>query len=137
MGGRGTYSAGQSPKYTYETVGKIEDVKVLAPIDKAKALKLPEESHTAGNKYVLLDKDGVFHQYREYNSNHEVVLEIGYHHERALGKGDVLHIHVHGKPGIDNHNNPSTVKRKLTRTEYQKYKKLFKGVKIDEGKYFS
>ena len=44
---------------------------------------------------------------------------------------------VHGKPGIDNHNNPSTVKRKLTRTEYQKYNKLFKGVKIDEGKYFS
>ena len=129
MGGRGTYSAGQSPKYTYETVGKIGDVKVLAPIEKTKALKLPEESHTAGNKYV-------FHQYREYNSNHEVVLEIGYHHERVLGKGDVLHIHVHGKPGIDNHNNPSTVKRKLTLTEYQKYKKLFKGVKIDEGKYF-
>lgn len=137
MGGRGTYSAGQSPKYNYETVGKIGDVKILAPIDKAKAPKLPEESHTASNKYVLLDKDGVFHQYREYNSNHEVVLEIGYHHERALGKGDVLHIHVHGKPGIDNHNSPSTVKRKLTRTEYQKYKKLFKGVKIDEGKYFS
>ena len=34
MGGRGTYSAGQSPEYTYETVGKIGDVKVLAPIDK-------------------------------------------------------------------------------------------------------
>lgn len=77
MGGRGTYSAGQSPKYNYKTVGKIGDVKILAPIDKAKALKLPEESHTAGNKYVLLDKDGVFHQYREYNSNHEVALELG------------------------------------------------------------
>ena len=87
MGGRGTYSTGQSPKYTYETVEKIGDVKVLAPIDKAKSLKLPEESHTAGNKYMLLDKDGGFHQYREYNSNHEVVLEIGYHHERVLGKG--------------------------------------------------
>lgn len=137
MGGRGTYSVGQSPKYDYKTVGKIGDVKVLAPTDKAKALKLPEESHTAGNKYALLDKDGVFHQYREYNSNHEVVLEIGYHHERALGKEDVLHIHIHRKPGIDNHNSPSTVKRKLTRAEYQKYRKLFKGVKIDEGKYFS
>lgn len=26
----------------------------------------------------------------------EVVLEIGYQHEQTLGKGDVLHIHVHG-----------------------------------------
>ena len=147
MGGRGTYSAGQSPKYTYETVGKIGDVKVLAPIEKTKALKLPEidkkrsrrlpeESHSE-RAYIKLDDKGEFRQYREYNEKHELVLEIGYHHERVLGKGDVLHIHVHGKPGIDNHNNPSTVKRKLTRTEYQKYKKLFKGVKIDEGKYFS
>lgn len=81
-------------------------------------------------------KDNVFHQYREYNSNHEVVLEIGYHHEKSLGKGDVLHIHIHQKPGIDYHNDPTTEKRKLNRAEYQKYKKFFKGVSIDEGKYF-
>lgn len=93
--------------------------------------------HAAGGIAKILDKDGVFHQYREYNQNHEVVLEIGYHHEKALGKGDVLHIHVHQKPGIDYHNDPTTEKRKLTRAEYQKYQKFFKGISIDERKYFN
>lgn len=136
MGGRGTYSRGKRPEYAYETVGKIEGVKVLVPKDKEKALKLPEESHTASTQYILLDRDGVFHQYREYNENHEVVLEIGYHHEAGLGKGDVLHIHIHGKPGIENHGSVTTVKRKLTREEYERYKRYFKGVRINAGKYF-
>lgn len=136
MGGRGTYSNGFSPQYQYETVGKIEGVKVLQPKDKSKNLKLPEESHTAENAYVLLDRNGVFHQYREYNSNHEVVLEIGYHHEKSLGDGDVLHIHIHKLPGIDYHNDITTEKRKLTIAEYRHYKKFFKGVTVNEREYF-
>ena len=102
------------PSYTYESAGEIDGVKILRPIDKSKSYKLPEESHTAGNGYILLDKNGIFHQYREYDQNHKVILEIGYHQEKALGKGDVLHIHVHKKPGIDYHNDKSTEKRKLT-----------------------
>ena len=135
MGGRGTFASGNTVPYTYNTVGKIDGVKILKPMDSSKSLKLPEEAHSSSS-YVLLDKDNVFHQYREYNSNHEVVLEIGYHHEKSLGKGDVLHIHIHQKPGIDYHNDPTTEKRKLNHAEYQKYKKFFKGVSIDEGKYF-
>lgn len=136
MGGRGTYASGNNVAYSYETVDKIDGVKVLKPMDSSKSLKLPEESHSSSS-YVLLDNEGVFHQYRDYNSNHEVVLEIGYHHERALGKGDVLHIHIHQKPGIEYHNDKTTEKRLLTRDEYNKYKKFFKGVNIDEGKYFN
>lgn len=137
MGGRGTYADGNNVSYTYETVGMIDQVKVLQPIDKRKSYKLPEESHTAKNSYILLDKDGVFHQYREYDANHRVILEIGYHHEKELGKGDVLHIHIHQKPGIDFHNDPSTEKRKLTHQEYQRYRKFFKGVSINEREYFN
>lgn len=136
MGGRGTYSTGKSPAYQYEAVDNIDGVKILQPIDKGKSYKLPEESHTSGNRYVLLDKDGVFHQYREYDENHKVILEIGYHQEKELGKGDVLHIHIHRKAGIDFHNDESTEKRKLTREEYKKYKKFFKGVTINEREYF-
>ena len=136
MGGRGTYAAGRNVAYTYETVGKIDGVKILKPIDSSKSLKLPEEAHSSSS-YVLLDKDGVFHQYREYNANHEVVLEIGYHYEKSLGKGDVLHIHIYQKPGVEYHKDKTTEKRFLTRDEYKKYKKFFKGVKIDEGKYFN
>ena len=87
--------------------------------------------------YVLLNKDGVFHQYREYNTEHKVVIEIGYHNERALGKGNVLHIHIHQRPGVENHGASGTEKRLLTKTEYKKYKYLFKGVKINEREYFS
>lgn len=100
MGGRGTYSVGRQVAYAYQCVDKIDGVKVLKPMDSKKSLKLPEESHTSGNKYILLDKDGVFHQYREYDKNHKVVLEIGYHQEKGLGKGDVLHIHIHQKPEL-------------------------------------
>ena len=136
MGGRGTFAAGKNVAYTYETVDKIDGVKVLKPMDLTKSLKLPEEAHSSSS-YVLLDKDGVFHQYREYNVNHEVVLEIGYHHEKSLGHGDILHIHIHQKPGIDHHNDITTEKRKLNRSEYEKYKKYFKGVSIDERQYFN
>lgn len=135
MGGRGTFASGNQVAYTYNTVGYIDGVKILKPIDSSKSLKLPEEAHSSSS-YILLDKDNVFHQYREYNANHEVILEIGYHHEKSLGKGDILHIHIHQKPGIDNHNDSTTEKRKLNRAEYQKYKKFFKGIDIDEGKYF-
>ena len=129
MGGKGTYSTGKSPAYTFETVGFLGDVKVLRPIDQTKSLKLPEESHTPGNKYVLLDTDGVFHQYREYNDNHEVVLEIGYHHEKELGQGDVLHVHIHNKPGVENHSSATKYKIGPGDPYYEKYKHLFVGVK--------
>lgn len=125
MGGKGTYSLGKSPSYTYKTVGYIDGVKIINPIDETKALKLPEEMHSS-KSYVLLDKNGVFHQYREYDKNHEVVLEIGYHYEPKLGKGDVLHIHAHSKPGISNH--PPA--RLLTDTEKNKYKNFFIGVPL-------
>ncbi len=129
MGGRGTFASGKNVAYTYETVGKIADVKILEPINKTASLKLPEESHTAGNKYVLLDSDGVFHQYREYNSNHEVVFEIGYHYEPSLGKGDVLHVHIHSTPGVEGHKSAEKFMISPGHPIYEKYKKLFVGVK--------
>ena len=46
MGGRGTFAAGKQAAYTYETVGKVDGVKIINPIDKSKSLKLPEESHS-------------------------------------------------------------------------------------------
>ena len=52
MGGRGTFAAGKQVAYTYETVGKVDGVKIINPIDKSKSLKLPEESHSSVG-YVL------------------------------------------------------------------------------------
>lgn len=129
MGGRGTFAAGNNVKYQYKTVGFIDGIKIITPIDPTKALKLPEESHSSIG-YVLFDKNGVFHQYREYNEKHEIIMEIGYHHDNKLGKGDVLHVHIHTNPGIDGHKSAKT--KILTPSDpiYQKYHNLFKGVKL-------
>ena len=128
MGGRGTFAAGNSVAYTYKTVDTIDGFKILRPIDETKSLKLPEESHSSTG-YVLYDKDGVFHQYREYNSNHEVVMEIGYHYEKSLGSGDVLHVHEHNVPGVEHHNSATKYEIAPGNPIYEKYKRLFKGVK--------
>ncbi len=129
MGGRGTFASGNNVAYTYETIGKIGGIKIINPIDKTRMLKLPEESHSSSTGYVLYDKDGVFHQYREYNANHEVVLEIGYHHEKPLGKGDILHVHIYNTPGVEHHNTATKYVIGPGDQIYEKYKKLFKGVK--------
>lgn len=130
MGGRGTFAVGNNVAYTYETVGKIDDIKVIQPIDKTKSFKLPEESHTSGNSYVLLDKNGVFRQFRKYDMNHEVILEIGYHQEASLGKGKVLHVHVHELPGVEGHNSAKKYIIGPRDQYYERYKKLFKGVSL-------
>ena len=91
-------------------------MKIINPIDKSKSLKLPEESHSSVG-YVLYDKNDIFHQYREYNSNHEVV------------HGDILHVHVHNTPGVEHHGQADKFVIKPGHPLYENYKKLFKGVK--------
>ncbi len=127
MGGRGTFASGNNVAYTYKTVGKINDVKVLQPQNSNNALKLPEESHSS-MAYLLLDKNGVFRQYREYNDRHEVVLEIGYHNEPVLGQDKILHAHIHATPGIINHRSAQKIRLFPGDPLYEKYKHLFKGV---------
>lgn len=126
MGGRGSYSGGGNAPYTYKTVGKIEGIKVLQPNNPKNSLKIPEEAHSSSS-YILLDKNGVFHQMRIYNENHLPIFEIGYHFEKGMSKkGEhVFHVHEFSSPGIENRK-PA---RKITTQEYEKYKKYFKGVK--------
>ena len=44
---------------------------------------------------------------------------------------------IYTKDKLDYHNDITTEKRKLNRSEYEKYKKYFKGVSIDERQYFN
>lgn len=125
MGGKGTFADGKNVPYTYEKIGEINGVKILEPLNKSSSLKLPEESHSSSS-YVVLDKNGIFHQYREYNKEHLPVFEIGYHFEKGISEAGehVFHVHEYSKPGVDNRK-PA---RKITQAEYEKYKKFFKGV---------
>ena len=85
---------------------------------------LPEEAHSS-NAYILLDSSGEFKMYREYDTQHNLRIEIAYHYETALvprATGRILHIHEY---------DPTTFKRTparlLTECEYRRYKPYFKG----------
>ena len=65
MGGRGTFAAGNSVPFTYETVGKIAGVKVLQGLEGKHSL--PEEAHSS-RAYIKLKPDGTFHEMRFYEA---------------------------------------------------------------------
>lgn len=129
MGGRGTYAAGKDVPYQYKTVGYVEGVKVLEPINPKASKKLPEEAHS-GQSYIKLDENGKFYQYREYNEKNELILEISFHPEHSLTHDKenkpVLHAHDYDpkKQGKAWH----TGARNLTVQEFEKYKKFFVGL---------
>jgi hypothetical protein len=122
MGGRGTYAAGNNVAYTYETVGKIEDVKVLFGKLGTGLHDLPAEAHSS-NMYIKLHKDGTLNMLRIYDDEHYLLAEIAYHPEPDLTKNrePVLHIHYY------DHNFNRTEAAYLTREIYEKYKKYLVG----------
>ena len=122
MGGRGTFASGNPVPYTYETIGKIDGVKVLQKIDKNASAGLPEEAHSS-SAYVLKYANGTFKQMRFYNDDHTAKFDIDYHFEPKLGsrKEPVYHIHEY-KNGVRDKTG-----RLLTKSEHEKYKKYFRG----------
>lgn len=122
MGGRGTYAVGNNVGYTYETVGKIEDVKVLRGLGKKH--DLPAESHSS-SAYIKLHPDSNLSMLRIYDSDHYLTMEIAYHPERKLtGTADsVLHVHYYDR------NFNRTKADYLDRATFEKYKKYLKGMK--------
>ena len=125
MGGRGTFATGNNVGYKYKTVGYIDEIKILQPLDQKQSFSTPAEAHSSSS-YIVLDKTGVFRQYMEYNEGHLPVYEIGYHFESGLSKAGepVLHVHDYKSPGIENRGKA----RRITTTEIAKYRTLFKGV---------
>lgn len=127
MGGRGTYASGINVPFSYKTVGKIGNVKIIESLDPKRSLKLPEEAHSSSS-YILLDKKGVFHQMRFYNENHEATFEIGYHNEASLGKGKILHVHIYKTAGNLSHKTAEKFAIGPGNEYYEKYKKYFRGI---------
>ena len=127
MGGCGTFAAGNSVAYTYETIGKIEDAKILAGIPGKGKHGLPEESHSPNAKYIKLDR-GVFKEMRIYNERKQVILEIAYHHEAKLGfpRDPVLHFHTYNNGDFKTRSSAM----KLPQSMFEKYKIYLKGVKL-------
>lgn len=132
MGGRGTFAAGNSVPYTYETVGKIHDIKILKGTNGKHGL--PESSHSS-DAYIKLKSDGTFHEMRIYDKNHILSMEIAYHPEKSL-TGDnhtpILHYHTYDERFSKNAKGAfgRTNARLLTEEMKKKYGKYFKGVKL-------
>lgn len=123
MGGRGTFAVGNPVPYTYEMVGKIDGVKVIQGINSS-SKGLPAEAHSS-NAYIQLHPDGKFKMYREYDKDHYLVKEIAYHPEPKLtgNHKPVLHIHEYKRDNFIDRK-----PRLLTKDEYEKYKKYFRGL---------
>ena len=123
MGGNGTFAAGNIVKYRWETVGKINGVKVLRPADTTSSHKLPEEAHKS-RMYILLKNDGTFSQMRIYDKSHKLRFEIAYHPEQKLdpSRKPVLHYHVCNGANDRSKAKMATVKM------YEKFKQYLKGV---------
>lgn len=128
MGGRGSFSTGRETEYTYKTVDIVDGVKVLQPAKEKMSYKLPEESHSSGAYLLYSKRDGAFIQYREYNENHEVVLEVGYHNEPGMGEGKVLHVHKFTIPGVLYHKRAVRCILEPGDPLYERLRKFFKGV---------
>ncbi len=96
MGGRGTFAAGNSVEYVYETVDTIAGVKVLKGINGKHGL--PEESHSS-SAYIKLDKNGNFYEMRLYDKDHYLTCEIAYHPEPKIdpSRKPVLHYHTYDR----------------------------------------
>ncbi len=131
MGGRGTFAAGNSVAYSYETIDKIEGIKVLHGIGGKHGL--PESAHSS-EAYIKLKPDGTFHEMRFYNKDHVLFMEIAYHPEQSLTGNrhtPVLHYHIYDSRFSQNATGAfsrSSASR-LTDEMKQNYKKYFKEVK--------
>ncbi len=125
MGGRGTFAIGNNVDYTYETIGKIEGIKVLNGLNGKHGL--PEEAHSS-SAYIKLKPDGTFHEMRIYDKNHYLIKEIAYHPEPKLNHGNRIEnvLHVHDYP--EKNNFKIRPPHLITKNEYKKYKKYFKGI---------
>lgn len=133
MGGRGTFASGNNVAYTYETVDKIEGVKVLQGLNGKHSL--PESAHLS-NAYIKLKPDGTFHEMRIYDKNHVLTMEIAFHPEKSItgdNHTDILHYHTYDERFSKNPIGPfyRSSAHPLTKQMYEKYKKYFKGVKYD------
>lgn len=123
MGGRGTFAAGNSAPFTYETVGKIAGVKVLQGLEGKHGL--PEEAHSS-RAYIKLKPDGTFHEMRFYDKDHYLLFEIAYHPEPHIdpSRAPVLHYHLYDR--LFNRSDAF----KLTKPMKRHFKKYLKGIII-------
>lgn len=124
MGSRGSFlKNGGFKNQNWKAVGYTESgIKILEPVNKSGSWGMPERSNTPNTQYIMYDKDGIFKNFRIYDENRNAKFEIDYH---TINGNKVLHMHkwVNGDRINKKH-------IELTKEVFDKYKHLFKGVKL-------
>ena len=127
MGSRGSFleSGGFSAPAKWHTVDYVEGIKVLLPKDPKANINLPDRSNTPGTSYLSYRKDGVFDQLRVFGEDRLPIFDIDY--GKHQGKKS---LHVHYFVNGDRQNVADDGYLKPGDSLYEKYKNLFKGVKL-------
>ena len=126
MGSRGAFleSGGFSSPAQWHTVDYVDGIKVLDRKDPKASRSLPERSNTPGTSYLLYRKDDTFDQLRVFGEDRKPKYDIDYgmhRHEKTL------HVHYY-KDGV-RLSGDSVVILKPGDALYEKYKRIFKGVR--------
>lgn len=126
MGGRGGFLAtgGFSTPAQWHSTGLLYGVKVLERNNQRGKTGLPGFSNTPGTAYLSFNKEGKFHQYRQYGKNRKPLFDIDYGVDGPLTGRGVRAIHIHDYDG----NGVRQPGRWMTESEYQKYKKFFERI---------
>lgn len=126
MGSRGSFleSGGFSTPAKWHTVDYIDGIKVLALKDPNASVSLPERSNTPGTSYISYRKDGRFDQVRVFGDDRIPQYDIDYgKHQGKIS----LHVHYY-KEGVRQSVRDQDYLKPGDKL-YEKYKRLFKGVK--------
>lgn len=126
MGSRGSFleSGGFSAPAKWQTVDYVEGIKVLRPKDPKASLSLPERSNTPGTSYLLYRINGTFDQLRVFDEDRKPKFDIDY--GKHQGK---IYLHVHFYKDGKRAEGKKVMPLKSGDPLYEKYKRLFKGVK--------
>ena len=126
MGSRGSFleSGGFSTPAKWHAVDYVDGIKVLEPKNAKASVSLPERSNTPGTAYISYRKDQnqTFCQLRVFGKDRVPTYDIDY----GMHQGK-LSLHVHYYNGGVRSKDPVILHK--GDPLYEKYKKIFRGVK--------
>ena len=125
MGSRGSFleSGGFSTPTRWKAVDFVDGIKVLVLKDSKASRSLPERSNTPGTTYLLYRKNGDFDQLRVFGEDRIPIFDIDYGTHQ--GKKS-LHTHYF----VNGIRSKQPIALQPGDEIFEKYKTVFKGVKI-------